>query len=183
MNNIEQNKKTFTIPFAITLIFSILLVVCLFLPYSTATESYAELLNSYSDTVIYEEIDMNAKDVVNVSLFEYYKIYTNVGAEFFGSASFASFYAGLIVVIGAFSLLTLLFSVLKKSIPTIVFSVLSFATFYIQCWDYSDRGVVPSENYDLGIGCYLFYIASIAVLVGAIWLLICKKNEKKARIN
>ena len=164
MNNIEQkNKKILIIPFLITLIFSIVMIICLFLPYTTATASFSKSLNSYSDTVIYEELDMKAKDVVNVSLFEYAKIYTNFGEEFLGNESFANFYTALIGVIGALSLLTLIFSIFKKAIPTIVFVILSIGIF--------------------GFGCYLFYIASIIVLIGAVWLLIYKMKNKKQNKN
>lgn len=185
MNNIEQkNKKSLTISFVITLFFSFVMIVCLFLPYATATESFSESMESYSDTVIYEELDMKVKDLENVSLFEYAKIYTELGEEFLGNESFAVFYTALIGVVGGLSLLTLVFSAFKKAIPTIIFAILSLGVFYLQCWDYTDRGIVPSENYNFGFGCYLFYIASVIVLAGAIWLLVCKvQNKKQLKTN
>ena len=173
MNTICQKAK---LPRIITVIFSILMIVCLFLPFATATEEYAEMLDEYSDVGTYFGVD--AEDLENISLYNFYELYQDV--DEYVSDDYSVLYCGLIIATGVLAVITLIFSIAKKAIPTIIFSVLSLGLFRLQCWDYADRGVVPSDNYDLGIGCYLFYIASVVVLVGAIWLLICKKKEKKA---
>lgn len=74
---------------------------------------------------------------------------------------------------------TLLFSVLKKPIPTILFNLLAFAVFRITKWDFEDRGVIPNSSYDWGIAQYICYISIIMVMMGAVALLVAKIKDKK----
>ena len=66
-----------------------------------------------------------------------------------------------------------------KPIAVIIFSLLSLCAFSIQNFDYSDRGVIPNSSYDWGIAYYIFYVATIVVFVGAIWMLVCKIKQKR----
>ena len=45
-------------------------------------------------------------------------------------------------------------------------------------WDFSDRGVISSDNYGWGFGYYLFFVAAIVAVVGAIWLIAAKRQAK-----
>lgn len=59
-----------------------------------------------------------------------------------------------------------------------IFNLLALGVFYLQCWDYKDRGIVPSDLYKWGIAYYIFYIAAFVVIAAAVLMFIHKKSEK-----
>ena len=167
MNN--QTKKIISI---ISLISAIIMVLSLFLPYSSATPKHSEWIDEHPDTIVYKNLDLCAKDLKHISMIEYAKLYPNIMNE-------GIIYLILVAVIGIFSVLTLLFSFLKKPIATTVFSLFAYIVFLIQNCDYSDRGVIPSTSYDWGIGFYIFHIAFIFVLISSIITIINKKKTDR----
>ena len=62
-----KNNKLF-IPFIIALIGTILMVATVFLPYATAIDDHAESIKENPDAVVYEELDMTAQDMMNISM-------------------------------------------------------------------------------------------------------------------
>ncbi len=165
----EKQKKfnELFIPFIIVLAGTLFMVISLFLPYSTAIGDHEEYINRFSDEIAYEELDMTYDDTMNLSMAEYAKVYGSMGQSF-------TLYVALVVLIGGFSSLALLFACLKKPIPIIIFTVLAFLVFCLQNWDYSDRGVVPSSDYDWGAAYYIFPAAAAVAFIGSICLLVQK---------
>lgn len=180
MNQTNSKSKKFLYPFLAMLIGSLMLIVTLFMPFASATEDYKERLVEYSDSMYVEELDMTNEEAINISLFEFARIYS-VAAEMGMSKSVSIACIVIIAVFGAFALLTLLFSALKKPIPAIIFNLLAFAVFRITKWDFEDRGVIPNSNYDWGMAQYICYIGIIVVVVGAVALLVAKIKDKKQR--
>lgn len=180
MNQTGNKNRKFLFPFLAMLIGSLMLVVTLFLPFASATEDYKERLEEYSDSMYVEELDMTNEEAINISLFEFARIYS-VAAEMGMSKGVSIACMVIIAAFGAFALLTLLFSVLKKPIPAIIFNLLAFAVFRITKWDFEDRGVIPNSNYDWGMVQYICYIGIVVVMVGAVALLVVKIKDKKQR--
>lgn len=180
MNQTGNKNKKFLYPFIAMLIGSLMLVVTLFIPFASATEDYKESLEEYSDSMYVEELNMTNEEAINISLFEFARIYS-VAAEMGMSKSVSIACIVIIAAFGVFALLTLLFSALKKPIPAIVFNLLAFVVFRITKWDFEDRGVIPNSNYDWGIAQYICYIGVIVVVVGAVALLVVKIKDKKQR--
>ena len=180
MNQTGNKSRKLLFPFLAMLIGSLMLVVTLFLPFASATEDYKERLEEYSDSMYVEELDMTNEEAINISLFEFARIYS-VAAEMGMSKGVSIACMVIIAAFGAFALLTLLFSVLKKPIPAIIFNLLAFAVFRITKWDFEDRGVIPNSNYDWGMAQYICYIGIVVVMVGAVALLVVKIKDKKQR--
>ena len=180
MNQTGSKSKKFLYPFVAMLIGSLMLIVTLFMPFASATEDYKERLVEYSDSMYVEELDMTNEEAINISLFEFARIYS-AAAEMGMSKSVSIACIVIIAVFGAFALLTLLFSAIKKPIPAIIFNLLAFAVFRITKWDFEDRGVIPNSNYDWGMAQYICYIGIIVVVVGAVALLVAKIKDKKQR--
>ncbi len=87
-----------------------------------------------------------------------------------------------VVIIGIFaglSVFTLLMSLAKKPVGTIIFNLLAMGAFKLICFDFEDRGVLPSSSYGWGIVRYLVYIVGVIIFAGAIWLFIEKRKAKK----
>lgn len=163
--------------FLAVLIGALMLAATIFLPFATATEDYEERLEEYSDEMYVEEINMTNEDAINISLFEFVRIYS-VAAEMGMSESVAIACTILIAAFGVFAVLTLLFSLLKKPLATIIFNLLAFAAFSITKWDFEDRGVLPSSSYDWGMAQYICYVGAIVVLVGAAIFWVFKKQDQ-----
>lgn len=178
LNQTEKKDKNFLYPFLVMLIGSIMLAATLFVPFASATEDYKEYLEEYSDLMYTEELNMTNGEAINISLFEFARIYS-VAAEMEISKSISIACVVMIAVFGVFALLTLLFSVLKKPIPAIIFNLLTFAVFRITKWDFNARGVIPSPRYDWGIAEYFCYIGVGVLVVGAAALFVVKIKDKK----
>lgn len=181
---IETRSKTEikaqkTIPCIIALIGTALMFLTIFLPYATATAEQAKMIKNRPDEIIYEELDMTAEDMRNISMVEYAMIYGELSEQILGDASYGIMYVAIVALIGIFSLLSVLFAILKKPIPVIIFGLLALGAFSIQNFDYTDRGVIPSRSYEWGAAYYIFYIAFAIALIGSVWLLTLKIKEKK----
>ena len=172
------NKKLL-IPMIITLMATLLMISCLFLPYATAVGDYAEALDQYPDEVISAEMNLTAKDMKDISMVEYASMYVTLEDQLFGGTGAGVFYAVLVGLIGGFALSATLFALGRKPIAVMVFTGLSYGVFAMQNWDYTDRGVIPSSSYDWGLAHTLFPIVAFIALAGAVWMLVIKIIAKK----
>ena len=152
----------------------ILMLITVFLPYTTATKEHATLLKMYSKEYSIPKLNIDGKDLINISMFEYAKIYIGV-KDMFKDYAQGIMYFTLVILIALFSLMALVSIRKKKLKRTVVFTVLSLITFLIQSWDYKDRGVVTNLTYKWGLGYYIFIVASVIVLL---CMLIYKRNKK-----
>ena len=145
---------------------------------ASATDEYKEALEKFSDSMYIEELNMTNEEAINISLFEFIRIYSSeTGKEISNDLSIV--YVVVIAAFAVFALLTLLFSILRKSIPVIVFNILTFAVLRLIIWDFEDRGVISNSRYDWGIAQYIGYIGIAIVMVGAVALLVVKMKDKK----
>ncbi len=170
---LKSNKLLY--PFVITLIGSLILLITLFTPYASATGAYRDLLND--EGLYFEELNMTKKEAIDLSLFEFGKIYyTTAKMNYEKEISIPCFVS--IVVLAVFFIITLIFSILKKPIVISIFNIISLAIFRLITLDFDMRGVVPSSDYKYGYGHYLFYVGIIIVFIGAIYLFIVKRKMK-----
>lgn len=173
-------KNKMFAPFCVSLIGSLMIIAAFFLPYTSATDNYKVYLENNPDEMYAEEISMTNENAVGISMLEYARIFgfaTEMDDEWSQEVGIADL--TVIVSIGLFSLLTLLFSLLKKPVPTIIFNLLNFGAFRLLSWDFEDRGVIPSGNFDWSISYYLYHICALIVIAGAVWCLVTKIQAKK----
>ena len=173
----ENNGQMRTITSVATIVAALLLVVAFFLPYASGTQEFREGLSSMSANPYSETLGMSNEDLADISLFEYVRIYGASGELGMGDA-FAAVYVPLTVAPAVLSVLTLLFAVLRKPIPSIIFSVLTVALTFLLNWDFEDRGVIPSSNYDWGIARWVYLVAGIAVIACAAWQIVLRKQAR-----
>ena len=141
-------------------------IIALFLPYAAAKDmEYA--------TYVTEETGMNA---INPSMVDFVRIYMSIESTSGGQAYLT---LGITVAIGVFALLAFLFAMLRKPIAAMVFDVLSMLAFALQNYDFSDRGVVPSDTFACGWGTYLYVAAFILTVACAIWTMIDRRRMRK----
>ena len=172
-------KKKTLIPVVVTLIGALLMVLCVFLPYSTATEERTEWIDKYPDTVVLEGMQLTAADMKNISLAQYTHIYFTMSEEFWHDSSVGTLYVVLVALIGGGVAVATIFVLGRKPIGCMIFGGLACGVFHLLNLDFIDRGVILSDSYDWGIAHTLFPIAAVILAGGALWLLVMKVNLKK----
>lgn len=161
-----MNKKSLTVPFLITLLATVLMVVSVFLPYMTATGDVASEIRGLSEALLEE-------DLSSFSMPGFAKFCASLTEGISDGNVVSGLLYTLVGLVGGFALLAALFALLKKPIPVIVFTVLSFLVFLLQGVIFG--GVIQnSDVYTWGIGYYLFMAAAVAAFAAAIWLKVCK---------
>ena len=180
-------KQKTIFPFLVTLVAALVMAACVFLPYSTATTERAEWIDNYPDTVVMEEMDLTAADMKNVSLVKYAHIYYTMSEEYWHDSTIGIFYIVLVAMVGGGAFIAALFVSARKPFWCLVFGALSTGVFRLLNYDFTDRGVIPSDSYDWGIAHTIFPIAATVAMLGALWMLIqkiiVKRKIKAAPVN
>ena len=175
----EKNKQLSTIAAVATIVAAVLLVAAFFLPYAAGTQEFRDGLSSMSLNPYSETLGMSNQDLVDISLFEYVRIYSSSG-ELGMREAFSMLYTVLTAAAGVLGVLTLLFALLRKPIPVVVFSVLTVALSLLLNWDFEDRGVIPSPSYDWGVARWVYLAAGTAAVALAIWQIVLRRQSKRA---
>lgn len=173
----EMKTKKIPYPFLIVLIGAILMLVMLFLPFASAQDDYKENLERYGDKMWLEEINMTNADAVNISLFEYLRVYA-AAAEQGVHKETAIVFITVIAIFAVFALGLVCMSSLQKPIRIMIFDVLAMGAFWIVQWVFKEERVIPNRHYNWGIARILVYVIGVVVFTGAVWLLIEKRNVK-----
>lgn len=145
-------------------------IITLFLPYAVAKDKNIEYA-----TYLTNATGMNA---VDPSMVDFIRVYMSADSEYLSGVQ-AYITLGITIAIGVFALFALLFAALRKPIAVMVFNVLSLLAFAVQYYDFSDRGVVPSDHFSWGWGMYLYVAAFILTVVCAIVTLIDRRRMRK----
>lgn len=178
--------KKLWIPFILTLLATLFMLSCIFIPYATATPEQAEKLALFPDAQIDDSLSLTAKDMQDISMVKYAYMYSAIKDQSAANALVSNICIAMVVLIGVFSLLAILFSLWRKPIPVIIFTLLAYGVFAAQNFDYTDRGIIPSNAYDWGLAHTLFPIAVIIALASAVWMLVTKlllKKQAKAEMD
>lgn len=130
------------LPWVASALGAFLLVVAFFLPYATGTDEYKERIAANPEGMSIESIGMTNADAADVSMMEYTRAY--MSAEMLGVSEFYLIYVPLMAGLLVCALLALLFSVLRKPIPVMVFSVFTLGLSLLINWDFEDRGSCPA---------------------------------------
>lgn len=180
LTNKERIEKLFHFSFIAVMLSSLLLTLTIFLPFGSAKKDLRERLQKHPDTIILESPKMTNRDAVHMSLLEYGKIYHEIGDKQIRTGA-GIFYTIFIASFAGCTILTLLFSLLKKPVIIMIFDILSLCIFSLLRWDFKDRGVIPSSKYDWGLAQYICYTSILLILISAIILLISKIKMKRLK--
>ena len=170
------------LPALVALFAAVMMLFSLILPYAVADEKTADALEAYSDVIINPEWEMTGADMQSLSLttltLNLSDHYQSVQEELSGIILLV-----LLAVCALLCLLTILFPLMNRAIPTIIFALLSFGPFYLlSLIMHEDWGVgADGGSYVWGVGYYLFHAAVVVAIGGAIWLLVEKIKAKKAK--
>lgn len=177
-----MNNKL-VLPRLIAVIAALCAVVVFFLPYISATEDYRAFMATRADEKPFDGVDITVADMMDMSLFEYARVYYQGGETFFRSSGSGVFYGVLITLIGGFALLALLAAWRKRPILTLICDLLMAGAFYLVNWDFVDRGIMPDSDRVWAIAYHLYYPLAAVIAVCAVWMFIFKRRLKKAALN
>lgn len=166
------------IPAVVAIVAAAALVAAFFLPFGSANDEYRQTLASVPDEWVDEAVGITASDAMDMSLFEYAKVYGNYSAQVPGAGW--EIIVGIIIAVGVLSALTLLFAVARKATPTAVFAILAFGVAQLLIESFAESGIVPSSAYDVGVAQVVYAVASFTAIAAAIWLFIAKYRAKRS---
>lgn len=166
------------IPAVVAIVAAAALVAAFFLPFGSANDEYRQTLASVPDEWVDEAVGITASDAMDMSLFEYAKVYGNYSAQVPGAGW--EIIVGIIIAVGVLSALTLLFAAARKATPTAVFAILTFGVAQLLIGSFAESGIVPSSAYDVGIAHALYTAAPVIVVVASVWLFVVKFKAKRA---
>ena len=170
---------------------AVVMIVSVFLPYASATDKYRQNLDDaqeIADSIDlgeldeYNESDIKASEMKDVSLFKFIKMYYNMTKGFTNAVKYT--YVVLLGGILVTALLAGIFALAKKATPIVIFSIISFIGFWIMHKDFTSRGVVPSSYYNWGTGYFLFFAGFALAIIAGIALFVLKvKNKKESKLQ
>lgn len=166
------NKKLL-LPFIVSLIGVLIIVIALFLPYMTAIGELAEYIKKYPDSIEIEEFDMTASDLKDIPMMSMGRIAASAYSEEEGIL-----FNVIVIVFASLSALTALFVILKKPIAVMIFELIAFGSFTVLNMA-TKADFFGADKYAWGIGYYAIVIAFAIVFAGAIWMLLKKIATKK----
>lgn len=175
----EAIKQQTWLPAIIALIGALLMIVSVFLPYSTAIGERREWLDKHPDVVVIEEMDLTAADMKNISMAQYAHMYNIMSEVYWHDPAVGVFYIVLVALVGGGALIAALFIWKRKPVGAIIFGALSYGAFSVMNFDFTDRGVIPSDTYDWGIAHTILPIAAMILALGAAWMIVKKIQIKK----
>ena len=152
--NIMKTKNTF-IPFLIMIVVSLALAASFFLPYASVTAETRAVIEKYPDEIFFPEVEMAAKDAADMSLLNFFNIYSYMAGNNI-SVDVATTCVVMISLLALFTVLIILFVILKRPVPIIVFTLLGFGVFFLLGTDFQMRKVIGAGKYDFSIA-YLFF--------------------------
>ena len=155
-----MKKKSLTLPMLIALLGVLMMIVSVFLPYITADKREAAyIFGEGVDSVTMISFAEICLDSI---------LFAGIGITLYV----------LVGMLGLFALLALLFVLLKKPIPAIVFTVLSASSFFL----YGSMFNLERTDCSLGMAYYIYLIAAVVAVFGSIWLKVAKVKAKKQTV-
>ena len=166
-------NKRLTVPFFVALLAVLLIIVTLFLPYMTAVGEMAEYIENNPDRIEIKSLNLTASDLADISVLSVNKLITGVYGEDDGEIANI-----IVMVLGGFLAVTLLFTLFKKPVAIIIFDLLTCGTFFFLSF-LMKEDFISADTYAWGIGYYAFLVAAVIVFAAAIWMLVKKISVKK----
>ena len=84
----------------------------------------------------------------------------------------------IVMVLGGFLAMTMLFTLLKKPIAIMIFDLFTCGTFFFLGF-LMKEDFITADTYAWGIGYYAFLLSAVVVFAVAIWMLVKKISVKK----
>lgn len=173
-------KTKTTVVWIILLSIVLISIASFFLPYASVDGERREWLNKYPNAMYASEINMTNSESADLSLVEYFRMYLYGLSNLSGvNQQISVICVVLLSLLAVNTILLLLFVIIRKAVPCIVFSILNTGVFAAFSWDLADRGVIDGSPYSFSVAFYLIILSMLLLFAGAIVAIVFKKKEKK----
>lgn len=174
-------EKELTVPKLIAILAAVVALVTFFLPLISFKDSMREYYLSRADEKAFESLDMTYGEMVDISMYDYARVYFEAGEEVMRSKDMGILYGCLTSSVAVFALLIILSALGKKTILTLILDALFAGAFAVIIWDFNDRGIMPVSTADWGIAYFVFYPVAVIIALAAIWMFVVKHKNKKQK--
>lgn len=173
----QSSKQTsLKTPLIAAIAASAILCISGFLPYTVATGDLSSFIQGTSGLSLFGQSSLTIADVQSPSLFSWATIFFAADLDQGNGSVILSL---IIRAAGLFSLLSLLFSALRKATPTAIFALLSMGTLAMISSMF-DSALLASGIYQWGFGHTLGFISAFLTIASSVWLFAAKHSAKKA---
>ena len=165
-------------PIFLTLFASVVVVVMFFLPYINTVGSFRGTLEGFGDEFLFET-DLTARDLKELSLFEYAKINYQASEEIYQNETTGKEEIIWYLLIPGFAILIGMLVLAKKPVLVLIFNALLGGLCYLMDSYFSSKGMLSGVRSKAGVAYYAFFICVAAIFICAIWIFIVKRKIKK----
>lgn len=179
-------KDKTSLPRILAILLSMLSIVGIFLPYIGTTTKEAEWLMTNPDRKVHEKSDMTAKDLIDITLYEYAKVHYQIGDDLFKTEYSGLFYTIFFSLPAIIGLIALIAALRKHTIFYTIQGILLAGSLRLINFDIVDRRIMPNDGMVWSIAHWYHYVVAAGMVVTGIWLLISKiqmRNEAKRNIT
>lgn len=153
----------------------LVMVLSILLPFASANEDYYKsYLERNADSWEVEEVGLTKGDAIDVSLVEYIRVYSYAASNGVGEEIAVTF----LVLIGFVLLMGIVCvegAIHKKSKGVIVANIIGSIVYVVMAMDFVSRGVIGGSKYKFGFGVYVYGVAVVVILLGAILMMRAEK--------
>ena len=174
-------EKKLTMPRVLIIISAMITMCAFFLPYISQTGDARAYYLAHDTAKLFDNVEMTASDMADISIFEYAKVYFLAGEETLKSKDAGISYGCLFSSLAIFSLLIMLCAVGKMPILIMLWDALMAGAFWIINWDIAGRGIMPVSTAEWGTAYYIYYPVAAVIAICAIWMFVIKRHNKKIR--
>ncbi len=173
------------VPRFLTLFFAVILIALFFLPIMKSDKTTESAIDSVSEMA--EELQMETttevgglslKELKSISLFKLTKVSFSDGGVS-GNSDNDKLAGGMFASIGVVSVLIALVALCKRPILTLLFDLIGVGAYALISYAI-EEAFKSSYGYGWGIAHTLYIPLFIVIAIGAIWMFIAKKMDKKA---
>lgn len=173
----QSSKQTsLKAPTITTIAASAILCISGFLPYTVATGDLSSFIQGNSGLSLLGQSSLTIADLQSPSLFSWATIFFAADLDQGNGSVVLSL---VIWAAGLFSLLSLLFSALRKATPSAIFALLSIGTLAMISSMF-DGALLTNGIYQWGFGHTLGFISAFLTIASSIWLFVAKRSAKTA---
>lgn len=176
-NNMSMQNRVRT-PIFLAMFASVVVVIMFFLPYLNTVGSFRVTLEGFGDDILFET-DLTARDLRDLSLFEYTILSYQASAEIYQNESTGKEDIIWYVLIPGFAILIGMLVLAKKPVLVLIFNALLGGLCYLMDSYFSSKGMLSGVRSKAGVAYYAFYICVAAIFICAIWIFIVKRKIKK----
>lgn len=176
LTELEKNEKELKNASLLVVFGFLIMVLSMLLPFATANEDYyRSYLEKNADSWEIKEVGITKGDAIDISVMEYIKTYAYAASQGVGEEIAMTFLV-LIGIVLFMGIICAEGAIHKSPKGVIVADIIGGIVYVIMAMDFVGRGVIGGSKYKFGYGIYVYGVAFVVILFGAIIMIRTKKR-------